>query len=140
MDIKTLSATLGHESVSTALNVYTHVNDSMREQAAAKIDRRVARGGDCESGQPETGTDTTDSAKSAEPPAFEPYKGKIRRRGTGCVSRIGDSLWEGRYSPQNPDGTRENRTVYAHSEEECEAMLAEMIARVKGERKETPTS
>ena len=33
-----------------------------------------------------------------------------------------------------------NRTVYAHSEEECEAMLAEMIERVKGERKGTPTS
>ncbi len=140
MDIKTLSATLGHESVSTALNVYTHVNDSMREQAAAKIDRRVARGGDCDGGQPETGTDTADPAKSAEPPAFEPYKGKIRRRGTGCVSRIGDDLWEGRYSPRNPDGTRVNRTVYAHSEEECEGMLAEMIERVKEERKGSPTS
>ena len=109
MDIKTLSATLGHESVSTALNVYTHVNDSMREQAAAKIDRRVARGGDCDGGQLETGTDTTDPAKSAEPPAFAPYKGKIRRRGTGCVSRIGDSVWEGRYSPRNPDGTRDKQ-------------------------------
>ena len=139
MDIKTLSATLGHESVSTALNVYTHVNDSMREQAAAKIDRRVAdhrvgAGSACDDGQPETGTDTTDPAKSAEPPVFAPYRGKIRRRGTGCVSRINEGLWEGRYSPQNPDGTRENRTVYAHSEEECEAMLAEMIARVKEER------
>ena len=49
------------------------------------------------------------------------------------MSRIGDNLWEGRYSPRNPDGTRENRTVYAHSEEECEAMLAEMIERVKGD-------
>lgn len=140
MDIKTLSATLGHESVSTALNVYTHVNDSMREQAAAKIDRRVARGGDCDGGQPETGTDTEAPSKAAEATVFEPYKGRIRRRGTGCVSRIGDDLWEGRYSPRNPDGTRDNRTVYAHSEEECEAMLAEMIERVKGERKGTPTS
>jgi len=140
MDIKTFSATLGHESVSTALNVYTHVNDSMREQAAAKIDRRVARGGDCDGGQPETGTDTTDTAKSAEPPAFKPYKGTIRRRGTGCVSKIGDSLWEGRYSPRNPNGTRACHTVYAKSEEECEAMLAEMIERVKEERKGTSTS
>ena len=140
MDIKTLSATLGHESVSTALNVYTHVNDSMREQAAAKIDRRVARTSDCDGGQPETGTDTTDPAKSEEPPAFAPYKSKIRRRGTGCVSRISDSLWEGRYSPRNLDGTRACHTVYAHSEEECEAMLAEMIERVKGERKGTSTS
>ena len=140
MDIKTLSATLGHESVSTALNVYTHVNDSMREQAAAKIDRRVARGGDYDSGQPETGTDTADPAKSAEPPAFAPYRAKIRRRGTGCVSQIGDDLWEGRYSPRNLDGTRACHTVYAKSEEECEAMLAEMVERVKEERKGTPTS
>ena len=140
MDIKTLSATLGHESVSTALNVYTHVNDSMREQAAAKIDRRVARTGDCGGGQPETGTDAEVPSKPAEPPAFEPYRAKIRRRGTGCVSRIGDNLWEGRYSPRNPDGTRDIHTIYAHSEEECEAMLAEMIAKVKGERKGSPAS
>ena len=71
---------------------------------------------------------------------FAPYKGKIRRRGTGCVSRINDGLWEGRYSPRNPDGTRACHTVYAKSEGECGAMLAEMIAKVKGERKGTPTS
>ncbi|MBQ3979792.1 MAG: site-specific integrase, partial [Lachnospiraceae bacterium] len=83
--------------------------------------------------------EATSGAQTSAPP-FEPKKGLIRRRGTGCVSQINDHLWEGRYSPQNPDGTRENRTVYAHSEEECEAMLAEMIARVKGERKGTPAS
>ncbi len=139
---KHIIPTIGHLPLSgiTALNVYTHVNDSMREQAAAKIDRRVARGGDRDVGQPETGTDAETPAKPAEPPAFAPYKGKIRRRGTGCVSRIGDNLWEGRYSPRNPDGTRDNRTVYAHSEEECEAMLEEMIERVKEERKGTPTA
>ena len=71
---------------------------------------------------------------------FTPYRGKIRKRGTGCVSRINDRLWEGRYSPRNPDGTRACHTVYAHSEEECEDMLAEMIERVKEERKGTPTS
>ena len=54
--------------------------------------------------------------------------------------RIGDSLWEGRYSPRNSDGTRACHTVYAKSEEECEAMLAEMIERVKGKRKGSPTS
>ena len=90
--------------------------------------------------QAQTGTDTTDPAKPAEPPAFAPYKGTIRCRGTGCMSRINDGLWEGRYSPRNPDGTRDNRTVYAHSEEECEAMLEEMIERVKEERKGTPAS
>ncbi|MBR4744072.1 MAG: site-specific integrase [Oscillospiraceae bacterium] len=133
MDIKTLSATLGHQSVSTSLNVYSHVNNRMREQAARKIDRRVARTGDCDSDEPE-------ADKTAEVPVFTPYKGKIRRRGTGCVTRINDGLWEGRYSPRNKDGTRACHTVYAKSEEECEAMLAEMIAKVKGERKGSPTS
>ena len=133
MDIKTLSATLGHRSVSTSLNVYSHVNDRMREQAAKKIDRRVARTGDFDGDMPE-------ADKTAEVPVFTPYRGKIRRRGTGCVSRINDGLWEGRYSPRNPDGTRACHTVYAKSEEECEAMLAEMIARVKGERKGNPAS
>ena len=52
----------------------------------------------------------------------------------------GEEYLSGSVSPRNPDGTRDNRTVYAHSEEECEAMLAEMIARVKGERKGIPTS
>ena len=132
MDIKTLSATLGHESVSTALSVYTHVNDSMREQAAAKIDRRVARGSGSEAEEPETSREGP--ANPAEPPVFAPYRAKIRRRGTGCVSRINEGLWEGRYSPRNPDGTRACHTVYAKSEEECEAMLAEMIERVKEER------
>ena len=133
MDIKTLSATLGHQSVSTSLNVYSHVNNRMREQAAKKIDRRVARTGDFDGEEPE-------EDKRAEPQVFAPYRGKIRRRGTGCVSRINDGLWEGRYSPRNPDGTRACHTVYAKSEEECEALLAEMIARVKGERKGNPTS
>ena len=133
MDIKTLSATLGHRSVSTSLNVYSHVNDRMREQAAKKIDRRVARGGDCDGDEPE-------ADKTAEPQVFAPYRGKIRRRGTGCVSRINDGLWEGRYSPRNLDGVRACHTVYAKSEEECEGLLAEMIAKVKAERKGTPTS
>ena len=56
------------------------------------------------------------------------------------MSQINDHLWEGRYSPRNPDGTRDVHTVYAHSEEECEGMLAEMIEKVKGERKGSPTS
>ncbi len=133
MDIKTLSATLGHQSVSTSLNVYSHVNNRMREQAAKKIDRRVARMGDCDSDEPE-------ADKTAEVPVFTPYKGKIRRRGTGCVSRINDGLWEGRYSPRNPDGARACYTVYAKSKEECEDLLAEMIEKVKKERKGSPTS
>ncbi len=38
MDIKTLSAVIGHVSSATTLNVYAHVTDEMRQSAAAKID------------------------------------------------------------------------------------------------------
>ncbi len=50
------------------------------------------------------------------------------------MSRINDTTWEGRYSPRLPDGKRDQHVIYAHSEEECERMLAEMIREVKGQR------
>ena len=62
--------------------------------------------------------------------------------------RIGENLYEGRYTPENADGKRETHTVYAESPEECETKLAAMLAEVKAriaedkqKRKEqTPTS
>ena len=51
----------------------------------------------------------------------------------GCVSQVNDKLWEGRYSPIWPDGKKHPRNVYAHSKEECERLLAEMIQEVKAE-------
>lgn len=39
MDIKTLSAIIGHVSSATTLNVYVHVTDEMRQRAADRIDR-----------------------------------------------------------------------------------------------------
>jgi len=130
MDVKTLSALLGHESVETTLNVYSHVSERMREDAAQKIERKIS------GTEPQPASQEAEATLSAQTPAppFEPKKGLIRRRGTGCVSQINDHLWEGRYSPRNPDGTRDVHTVYAHSEAECEGMLAEMIAKVKAER------
>jgi hypothetical protein len=64
------------------------------------------------------------------------------------VYRLGESLYEGRYTPKNADGKREVHTVYAGTPEECETALAAMIAEVKAriaenkqKRKEqTPTS
>ena len=38
-----------------------------------------------------------------------------------------------RYSPIWPDGKKHARNVYAHSEEECETLLAEMIGEMKAE-------
>ena len=42
MDIKTLSTIIGHVSSAATLNVYAHVTDDMKRQAAAKIDRGIA--------------------------------------------------------------------------------------------------
>ena len=47
--------------------------------------------------------------------------------------KINEKLWEGRYSPIWPDGKKHPRNIYAHSEEECEKLLAEMIAETKTE-------
>ena len=43
MDIKTLSTILGHVSCATTLNTYSHVTDEMRQRAAVKIDRGIAK-------------------------------------------------------------------------------------------------
>ena len=53
--------------------------------------------------------------------------------GTGCISKINDNLYEGRYSPKLPNGKRVSRNIYAHTREECEEKLAEMIIEVKAE-------
>lgn len=37
MDIKTLSAIIGHNSAETTLNIYTHITDEMQRTAAKKI-------------------------------------------------------------------------------------------------------
>ena len=123
MDIKTLSAIIGHVSSATTLNVYAHVTDEMRQSAAAKIDRAIA------------GAESQPKNAAPKKPArttFQAVKGKYRKPGTGCVSQIGDQLWEGRYSPK-VNGKRMARNVYAHSEEECEEKLAQLIAGMKEE-------
>ncbi len=125
MDVKTLAATIGHASAETTLNVYAHVTEEIKANAAQAIDRTLGNG---------TDSNGDEKPAAAEPVRFEPYKGKIRRRGTGCISRISDTTWEGRYSPRLPDGKRDQHVVYAHSEEECERLLAEMILDVKTSR------
>lgn len=126
MDTKTLSTIIGHVSTSTTLNIYAHVTDEMRRTAAVKIDRGISKA------EPQKTTDSTAPKKPA-PSTFQPYKGQRRKPGTGCVSQVNDKLWEGRYSPIWPDGKKHPRNVYAHSEEECEQLLAEMIQEVKAE-------
>ena len=44
---------------------------------------------------------------------------------------INDHLYEGRFTPRLVNGKRKAYNVYAHTREECEKLLAEMIAEVK---------
>ncbi len=129
MDIKSLSAMLGHNSSATTIDIYSHITDIMRKQAAAKIDRQIC-GADTEIPQTEelVRVDTTQ-------PNLKPYKPKIRKSGTGCVTMINDHLYEGRYTPTNAYGKREAHNIYAKTREECEEKLTELIAQVKADIK-----
>ena len=129
MDIKSLSAMLGHISSETTIDIYSHVTDTMRQQAAAKIDRQIS-GTEAEIPRAEerSRVDTT-------PPDFEPYKPKCRKSGTGCVTMINNHLYEGRYTPANAYGKREAHNIYAKTREECEEKLAAMITQVKADIK-----
>ena len=125
MDIKTLSTIIGHVSSSTTLNVYAHVTDEMRRTAAVKIDQGIGRA--------EHQTEAVTAPQRPAPSTFQAHKGQRRKPGTGCISQINECLWEGRYSPIWPDGKKRARNLYAHSEAECEALLAEMILEIKAE-------
>ena len=125
MDVKTLSAMLGHVSAATTLDIYTHITGDMQRAAAASIDRSIGKAEPQEEAEPER-KGIVD---------FQPYVGKKRKPGTGCVTEINDHLFEGRYSPIWPDGTQHSRNVYAHTRDECEEKLKTLIAEMNEERK-----
>ena len=129
MDIKTLSAMIGHVSAETTLNIYFHITDTMQQQAAAKIDREIA-GADTPIPEPEASDSETDNQPTE--PKFEPYRGKYRKPGTGCVTMINDHLYEGRFSPC-VNGKRISKSIYAATREECEEKLKVLIAEMKKE-------
>jgi len=130
MDVKTLSAMIGHVSSETTLNIYSHVTDTMRAQAAVKIDREI---GGTNAEMPEAKDEPRQEQTSEIEENFEPWKPKVRKSGTGCVYQINDHLWEGSYFPRLPDGSRKKFNVYAKTREECEAELAKMIEQKKKE-------
>ena len=133
MDVKTLSAMLGHVSAATTLDIYTHITDDMRLTAAANIDRGIGKAAPQEDAS-EPGWETAPAqAEKPSMTAFKPYVGRKRRSGTGCVSEINDHLFEGRYSPKWPDGKKHARNVYAHTREECEEKLKVLIVEMKAE-------
>ena len=43
VDMKTLSAMLGHVSAATTLDIYTHITGDMQRMAAANIDRGIGK-------------------------------------------------------------------------------------------------
>ena len=132
MDVKTLSAMIGHVSAETTLDIYSHITDTMQQQAAVKIDREIG-GTDAEMaeiGESEASADKPQ--ENATEAKFKPYTGKIRKPGTGCISMINQQLYEGRYSPK-VNGKRMARNVYANTKEECEEKLAVMIREMKAE-------
>lgn len=136
MDVKTLSAIIGHISSATTIDIYSHITGAMQQQAAQKIEHGI---GHSEAYEPhETLYDQlpTEGEKTPVSPPFSPYKGKVRKPGTGGIYELNDHLYEGRYSPTNAYGKREVYTVYAKTKEECEALLEQMIDEVRERIKE----
>ena len=132
MDIKTLSAMIGHISSETTLNIYSHITDTMQQQAAVRIDREIG-GTNAEMPEPPPPKVCDEAtAENATETVFEPYKAKIRKSGTGCVTMINDHLYEGRFTPR-VNGKRISKNVYAKTREECEEKLAELIKTMKAE-------
>ena len=133
MDIKTLSAMLGHVSAATTLDIYTHISDDMQRQAAANIDRGIGKAAPPESSS-KPGQDTAPGQNEKSGMTdFQPVARKQRRPGTGCITQKGPNLWEGRYSPTWIDGKKHARNVYAHTREECEEKLKALIIEMKTE-------
>ena len=130
MDVKTLSAMIGHISAETTLNIYTHITDNMQRSAANKIERGFGKN-EGSIGEEEQTPDQAEKPRTTA--KFEPKQPKIRRPGTGCISEINDHLFEGRYSPTGADGKRMERNIYAKTREECERKLAELIAQMNAE-------
>ena len=133
MDVKTLSSIIGHVSSQTTLNIYLHSTHEMQRRAATKIEQGIAKNDGVSAEDKETPEqDTNEPCK----PKFEAVQGKIRKAGTGCITKINDNLYEGRYSPRGADGKRISKNIYAKTREECEILLAEMIQKMKAEIQE----
>ncbi len=117
------------EIVLSTLRGLMNENENRHNGSLFRIDRKIG------------GTDTEMSEAPDEPKKtqtseveenFEPYKPKIRKSGTGCVTMINDHLYEGRFTPR-VNGKRISKNVYAKTREECEEKLAELIKTMKAE-------
>lgn len=77
--------------------------------------------------------DSTPEEQTAVIEAFEPYRGKMCKSGTGNIYQVNDRLWTGKYSPTGADGKRIRKNSSAHTREECEQKLAKI-------REESPST
>ena len=120
LEIKTLSAVLGHSSAETTISVYSHVTGEMERNAAKKMDDAFGTPKPADSpvcdDNPDDGQTPEQEPKRAE---FTAKKSKKRKPGTGCISKVSKNTWQGKYTPRGKDGKREQHIVYAKSEEEC---------------------
>ena len=132
LDIKTLSAVLGHSSAETTISVYSHVTGEMERNAAKKMDDAFGTPKPADlpvcDDNPDDGQTPNQKQKPAE---FTAKKSKKRKPGTGCISKVSKNTWQGKYTPRSKDGKREQHIAYAKSEEECERKLKEMIEKLK---------
>lgn len=108
----------------------------MQIQAAERIEQGIGNNEAYSTAEAPIENVPDDSTKTVQTAKFEPYKGKIRRSGTGGIYELNDHLYEGRYTPTNAHGKRESHNVYASTREECEKLLANMIQAVRQQIKE----
>lgn len=135
MDIKTLSAIIGHVSTATTLDIYSHITYEIQKSTANKIEKHFAKNEPFEHSEHEAEKVSEKDVNAPCSANFEPYKSKMRKSGTGGIYKINDNLFEGRYSPTNARGKRKVHTVYAKTKEKCEKLLEEMIPKVRAEIK-----
>lgn len=122
VDMKTLSKIMGHVSSVTTMRIYTHTTSKMKKDAATRIDTFISA---------DNKAIITELPKPKE--KFVAVKNKTRKKGTGCIHQINETLFEGRYSPRLPNGKRLVKTVYAGTYDECEALLKQLIIDIKKE-------
>ena len=115
IDVKTLAAILGHNTVETSLDTYTHITNEMQNHSAITIDKKIAGINHVEE---KTGLQVNRD--------FTPNERKRRRSGKGYTKQLSQNCWQGRYSPI-VNGKREVYNIYARTEEECEEKLALLI-------------
>ena len=75
MDVKTLSAMIGHVSSATTIDIYSHVTPEMKSKAACNIDKGF---GKADTSVNEAEVPTPEKRKYKKP-EFKPQNGKIRK-------------------------------------------------------------